>query len=70
METKDCNGNVLNNGDSVQLTKDLKGKGTSKAFKRGDVMKNIKLIEDDPANVECRLGKTTMVIKTEYLKKR
>lgn len=68
-ETKDCNGNVLNNGDSVQPIKDLKGKGTSKAFKRGDVMKNIRLT-DDPANVECRLGKTTMVIKTEFLKKR
>ena len=68
-ETKDSNGNILNNGDSVQLIKDLKLKGTSSTFKRGTVAKNIKLT-DSPAEIECRFGKTTIVLRTEFLKKR
>ena len=42
MEVKDSNGNVLNDGDSVHLTKDLKVKGMSKTLKRGNVIKNIR----------------------------
>lgn len=68
-ETKDSNGNVLVDGDSVQLIKDLKLKGTSATIKIGTVLKNIRLT-DDPEEIECRDGKTTMVLKTMFLKKR
>lgn len=68
VESKDVNGVILQNGDSVQLTKDLDVKGSAINLKRGKVIKKIKLI-GDPDNVEFREGKTTMVIKTCYVKK-
>ncbi|MCM5662944.1 alkylphosphonate utilization protein [Galbibacter mesophilus] len=68
MEVKDSNGNVLNDGDSVHLTKDLKVKGMSKTLKRGNVIKNIRLT-GSPEEVECRVGKSTIVLKTQFLKK-
>lgn len=66
--TKDSNGNELNDGDSVHVIKDLKVKGMSATLKRGNVIKNIRLTDDDHA-VECRVGKSTVVLKTEFLKK-
>ncbi len=66
--TKDSNGNVLNGGDTVIMTKTLKVKGSQINLKRGDKVKNIKLI-DDEANIEARIGKATIVIKTEFIKK-
>lgn len=68
-DVKDSNGNPLNDGDAVQLIKDLKLKGTSQTIKRGEVLKNIRLTDDTEA-IECRVGKTTMVLKTCFLKKR
>jgi protein PhnA len=68
METKDSNGNILNTGDSVHLVKDLKVKGSSNTLKRGVKIKNIKLTED-PAEVECRIDGSVIVLKTEFLKK-
>lgn len=68
-ETKDCNGNILVDGDSVQLNKDLKLKGGSSTYKIGTVFKNIR-VTDDPEAIECRDGKTTIVLKTMFLKKR
>jgi len=68
METKDSNGNLLNNGDSVHLVKDLKVKGSSSTLKRGVKIKNIKLTED-PSEVECRVDGSVIVLKTEFLKK-
>ncbi len=68
METKDSNGNILNTGDSVHLVKDLKVKGSSNTLKRGVKIKNIKLTED-PAEVECRVDGSVIVLKTEFLKK-
>ena len=68
METKDSNGNVLNNGDSVTVIKDLKVKGTSSTLKRGTKIKGIRLTDDEDA-VECRIGKSTIVLKTMFLKK-
>lgn len=47
MATKDSNGNELTSGDSVQLIKDLKVKGTSVTLKRGTVTKNIRLTDDE-----------------------
>lgn len=68
MEVKDSNGAVLNEGDSVQLIKDLKVKGSSLSLKRGKVFKNIRLTSKSE-EIECREGKTTIVLKTCFLKK-
>jgi len=68
MDTKDCNGNILNDGDSVHVIKDLKVKGMSKTLKRGNVIKNI-LLTGSPVEVECRIGKSQIVLKTQFLKK-
>ena len=68
-ETKDCNGNILSDGDSVQLNKDLKLKGSSNNYKIGTVFKNIRLTSSTET-IECRDGKTTIVLKTMFLKKR
>ncbi len=68
-DTKDSNGNILNDGDSVQLIKDLKVKGTSVTLKRGSFAKNIRLT-DDPEEVECSVEKVKgLVLKTCFLKK-
>lgn len=68
MSAKDSNGNPLNEGDSVQVIKDLKVKGSSITLKRGTKFKNIRLTDNDE-EVECREGKTTIVLKTCFLKK-
>ena len=68
MEVKDSNGNILQDGDSVHLTKDLKVKGSSTTLKRGNAIKNIRLTSS-PDEVECRVGKSTFVLKTCFLKK-
>ena len=66
---KDSNGTVLSEGDSVQLIKDLKVKGTSVTLKRGTVIKNIHLTAD-PEEIECRVEKVKgLVLKTCFLKK-
>ncbi len=64
LEVIDCNGNHLENWDSVIATKDLKVKWASD-IKRGDVFKNIRLT-DDPELIES--GK--MVLRTEFFKKK
>ena len=68
MSVKDSNGNPLNEGDSVQVIKDLKVKGSTLNLKRGKVFKNIRLT-DNEEEVECREGKSTLVLKTCFLKK-
>ncbi|MDG2139241.1 MAG: alkylphosphonate utilization protein [Flavobacteriales bacterium] len=68
MEIKDSVGNVLSNGDTIVLSKTLKIKGMSKTLKRGDKIKNIRLISD-PNNIECRVGKSQIVLKTCFIKK-
>lgn len=67
---KDSNGNILVDGDSVTLIKDLKVKGSGGAtLKRGVKIKNIRLT-DDPAEVECNApGIKGLVLRTEFLKK-
>jgi protein PhnA len=66
---KDSNGNLLGNGDSVTLIKDLKVKGTSVTLKRGTLVKNIRLT-DDAEEVECNADKVKgLVLKTCFLKK-
>ena len=68
METKDSNGNILEDGDSVHVVKDLKVKGMSKTLKRGNVIKNIR-VTGSPDEVECKVGKSQVVLKTQFLKK-
>jgi len=69
MDVKDCNGNKLADGDSVQIIKDLKVKGTSVTLKRGTVIKNIRLT-DDEEEIECNAEKVKgLVLKTCFLKK-
>ena len=68
MEVKDSNGTLLNEGDSVTLTKDLKVKGSSTTLKRGKMIKNIKLT-DVTNEIDCRVDGMNIVLKTEFLKK-
>ena len=66
---KDSNGNLLGNGDSVTLIKDLKVKGTSVTLKRGTLVKNIRLT-NDAEEIECNADKVKgLVLKTCFLKK-
>ena len=68
MEHKDSNGNVLNEGDTVTVIKDLKIRGTSSVIKRGTVVKNIRLT-DDEEEIEGKVEKSMIVLKTCFLKK-
>ena len=68
METKDCNGKPINNGDTIILTKDLKVQGGD-TLKKGTVCKNIKLT-DDTGLIEYGSGRNTICIKTEFVKKK
>ena len=68
MDVKDSNGNLLKDGDSVTIIKDLKVRGSSSVLKRGTVVKNIRLT-DDEAEIEGKVDRTVMVLKTEFLKK-
>ena len=66
---KDANGTELNAGDNVTLTKDLKVKGAGATLKRGTMVKNIKLTDDDK-EIEGKIDKMgVIVLKTEFLKK-
>lgn len=66
--TKDSNGTVLSEGDSVTLIKDLDVKGANFTAKRGTLVKNIRLI-DDPENIEGKINSSVIVLKTMFLKK-
>jgi len=68
MEVKDSNGAVLSDGDSVRVIKDLKVKGSSITIKRSETIKNIRLTNKD-SEVECKIGKGKIVLKTCFLKK-
>lgn len=68
MEVKDSNGALLSDGDSVTLIKDLKLRGSSTVLKRGTMVKGIRLT-DDADEVEGRINKQSIVLRTEFLKK-
>jgi protein PhnA len=66
---KDANGNVLKDGDSVTVIKDLKVKGSSSALKKGTKVKNIRLVDGDH-NIDCKIdGFGAMSLKSEFVKK-
>jgi protein PhnA len=69
MEAIDSNGNILQTGDSVLVIKTLKVKGFPNDIKRGTVVKNIRLTDDNEA-IEGKVDGTTMVLKTCFLKKK
>jgi protein PhnA len=66
---KDSNGNVLNDGDSVTVIKDLKVKGSSSVVKIGTKVKNIRLVDGDH-DIDCKIdGFGAMKLKSEFVKK-
>lgn len=66
---KDANGNVLVDGDSVTVIKDLKVKGSSSVVKKGTKVKNIQLVDEDH-DINCKIdGIGAMQLKTEFVKK-
>ncbi|EMA6342302.1 zinc ribbon domain-containing protein YjdM [Bacillus cytotoxicus] len=66
---KDANGNVLQDGDSVSVIKDLKVKGTSSVIKIGTKVKNIRLVDGDH-DIDCKIdGFGAMKLKSQFVKK-
>jgi protein PhnA len=66
---KDANGNLLSDGDTVTVIKDLKVKGSSSSIKMGTKVKNIRLVEGDH-NIDCKIdGFGAMKLKSEFVKK-
>ena len=66
---KDANGNILNDGDSVTVIKDLKVKGSSLVVKIGTKVKNIRLVDGDH-DIDCKIsGIGAMKLKSEFVKK-
>lgn len=69
---KDSNGNILEDGDTVTVIKDLKIKGSSSAVKQGTKVKNIKIIHgsSDGHDIDCKIdGFGSMKLKSEFVKK-
>lgn len=66
---RDASGNVLSQGDTVTLIKDLKLKGSSAVIKVGTKVKNIRLIEGDH-DIDCKIeGFGAMQLKSEFVRK-
>lgn len=66
---RDANGNVLQDGDTVVMIKDLKVKGSSSALKKGTKVKNIRLVDGDH-DIDCKIdGFGAMGLKSEFVKK-
>lgn len=66
---KDAFGNILQDGDTITIIKDLKVKGSSSVVKIGTKVKNIRLVEGDH-NIDCKIdGIGPMKLKSEFVKK-
>ena len=66
---RDANGNILSNGDSVVVIKDLPVKGAPKPVKAGTKVKNIRLVDGDH-NIACKIdGFGAMGLKAEFVRK-
>lgn len=66
---KDSSGNILSDGDSVTVIKDLKVKGSSLVVKIGTKVKNIRLVDGDH-DIDCKIdGIGAMQLKSEFVKK-
>lgn len=66
---KDANGNILQNGDTVVLIKDLDVKGSSLTAKIGTAVRNIRLVHDNVEQIEGKVEGQSIVILTKYVKK-
>lgn len=67
-QVKDANGNLLQDGDTVVLIKDLKVKGSSITLKQGTRIKGIRIVDGDH-EVDCRTDAGQMMLKACFLKK-
>lgn len=66
---RDANGNVLMDGDTITVIKDLKVKGSSSVVKVGTKVKNIRLVSGDH-DIDCKIdGFGAMKLKSEFVKK-
>jgi protein PhnA len=66
---RDANGNVLSDGDTITVIKDLKVKGSSSVLKQGTKVKNIRLVDGDH-DIDCKIdGFGPMKLKSEFVKK-
>ncbi|WP_449402867.1 zinc ribbon domain-containing protein YjdM [Exiguobacterium artemiae] len=66
---RDANGNVLSDGDTITVIKDLKVKGTSLVVKQGTRVKGIRLVDGDH-DIDCKIdGLGAMKLKSEFVKK-
>ncbi len=66
---KDAHGNLLQDGDTISVIKDLKVKGSSLVVKVGTKVKNIRLVDGDH-DIDCRIdGVGAMKLKSEFVKK-
>lgn len=69
-QVRDCNGNVLADGDNVVVIKDLKVKGSSIPLKQGTAIRGIRLVEDDAEHIEGNSDRIKgLVLKTCFLRK-
>ncbi len=67
---KDSNGTPLNDGDTVTLIKDLKVKGAGVTLKRGTVIKNIRVNQDNLEEFDCSTKQVKgLVLRCEFVKK-
>lgn len=66
---RDCNGQLLNGGDSVVLIKSLDVKGSTLNAKQGTVVKNIRLVPENTEQIEGKIEGQTIVILTKYVRK-
>ncbi|MGZ2487669.1 protein PhnA [Rhizobium pisi] len=70
MVVRDASGNVLADGDSITVIKDLKVKGAGQTLKQGTVIRSIRLT-DNPEEIDCRHdGIKGLVLRTEFVRKR
>lgn len=65
---KDSNGNILADGDSIILIKDLKLKGSSTVLKQGSKAKNIRLVDGDH-EIDCKIDNVKIMLKACFVKK-
>ena len=66
---KDCNGNLLQDGDIVVLIKSLDVKGSTLNAKLGTVVRNIRLVKNNTEQIEGRIESQQIVILTKYVRK-
>lgn len=67
--TRDANGTILAEGDSVSIIKDLVVKGAGFTAKQGTTVKNIRMVPGDPTHIQGRVNGTMIFILSEFLKK-